>query len=220
MDSDDILDTDALKYLINESRKNKLDVLYFDGEAFYEDDNLAREYPSYKRAYIRHKEYSKTVSGNKLFNEMLIDGCYYVLVCLQLIRKEHLLEEEIFFPEDFLYEDNVFCAKAMLMAKRVSHRKKRFFKRRVRKYSTVTGISPYGKFINYFRCCWAMVAFLNSKDFDDVTLSAIQKELDMMLRAIRANYRKPSFDDIKNYKEMTFMEKTLFESFLLPTIKR
>lgn len=158
MDSDDLLETDALEKLCAAAQKDSLDVIYFDGSTFTDGDTKSLDFLKYKDNYKRPKEYGEVFSGQKLFCLMQKDRCYRVQPCLQLIKMAHLRKYNLFFPEGIIYEDNYFNLICMLNAQRVSHRKAAYFKRRIRSDSTVTKKITAWNAYSYFLCGLKMAA--------------------------------------------------------------
>lgn len=100
MDSDDRLKSNALEFLVNEAEKNRLDILYFDGTVFFDNDELKKKYLYMQENYVRPFEYSQTYSGIKLLSLMHHDNVYRVSPCLQLISRSHLSKYHITFYEE------------------------------------------------------------------------------------------------------------------------
>ncbi|RKJ76670.1 glycosyltransferase [Pyramidobacter sp. CG50-2] len=155
VDSDDMLAApEALNYLYREAKAHDLDILYFDGDALYENNELAQRFPQFKTDYrlTRPREYGGVADGQELFCAMQADHCYRGITWLQLIRRTFLTEHRILFPENVTYEDEFFTLSCMLQAQRVSHRQKNFYRYRLRRNSIVT--SPQTNFNVYssLRC--------------------------------------------------------------------
>lgn len=70
MDSDDLLEKEALKELYSLSDEKGLDVLYFDGTTFYESEELEITKPAYKGYYQRKFDYSGVENGISMMVEM------------------------------------------------------------------------------------------------------------------------------------------------------
>lgn len=155
VDSDDMLAApEALNCLYNEAKAHDLDILYFDGDALYENNELAQRFPQFKTGHrlTRPREYGGVADGQELFCAMQADHCYRGITWLQLIRRTFLTEHRILFPENVIYEDEFFTLSCMLQAQRVSHRQKNFYRYRLRRNSIVT--SPQTNFNVYssLRC--------------------------------------------------------------------
>ena len=179
MDSDDMLDINALEYMYNEASKANLDVIYCDGISFYESEKLKDKFPLYQTMYTRPKEFNEVTTGQTLFRNMVRHKCFTSQVCLHLCKKDYLLQNNLYFEEGVIFEDVDFSLKMIMQASRASHRKKPFFKRRVRDNSIMTGASEkiIRQFIDYFTCYWRMLEFLKEKKFNKRSQIAILAHL-------------------------------------------
>lgn len=164
VDSDDLLDHDAVEYLYQEARKQNLEVLYFDAKTIYEDQRLASQKQSFKEYYQRSDKYQAVVSGKDLFAQMRKDSVYRVSPCLQLINRKFLLDSGVLFPPGIIHEDNVFTTQLILEASRVSHRNKAFYTRRLRNGSTMTNAESFRNLYGYFVCAVKLAEYARSKD--------------------------------------------------------
>ncbi len=140
MDSDDILELNALEYLCKEMELNKLDILYFDGVAAYENDEVKKMFPEYYTTYTysRTEELGKIYTGIELMTEFQRINSYRVSMCLQMLSVEFLKRNNFKFYEGIFHEDQLFTFSTMILAERVSHRKRELFHRRVRSGSIMT----------------------------------------------------------------------------------
>lgn len=166
MDSDDLLECDALEYLWNEASKNNLDVLYFDAKSIFETEELKNRKSSYQTYYKRDNKYQKIVPGEQLFSELLKDSAYRVSPCLQLICREFLNRTNIKFVEGIIYEDNIFTTEVMLAAHKVSHRAKPFYIRRVRENSIMTKKETFHNLYSYLVCVTELLKFAKNYNND------------------------------------------------------
>lgn len=162
MDSDDILEKEALEFLYNEARYDQLDVLYFDAITFYESNELKDKHSNYIKGYNyeRVEELGDVYSGYEMMNEFQRINGYRVSPCLQLISRKYMEQEKIKFYEGIVHEDQIFNFITMLSAKRVSHRKKSLFKRRVREESTMTSKATFRRARGYIISYIEMHCFL------------------------------------------------------------
>lgn len=150
LDSDDKIDLNAIDGLISVAENEKLDVLYFDGTAFYETEQLREQFAQFEKSSSRSKEYSETVSGQKLLADMFQNGDYRASAVKQIIKRAFLEENHIRFYEGIIHEDELFTFTVLLKAQRASHRARKYFLRRVRKDSIMTKPKTYANFKGYF----------------------------------------------------------------------
>lgn len=150
MDSDDLLEPDALSILYTKAQGEQLDVVYFDADAFYESRELERLYPRFRGEYHRRHSYSGVQSGGELLCAFMEHDEYRTPVWIQLLRRNFLVERGLCFPPVRYCEDNCFTLECMLSARRVGYIGERFFKRRVRDNSIMTTRPGYVRFRDHF----------------------------------------------------------------------
>ena len=153
MDGDDILEKEALFKLYALAAEKNLDVVYFDGESFFETEELREEKKNYITYYTRTGDYSRVMTGAQMFHEMLLMDEYRSSLCIQFISAAHYKKENLTFAEGITGEDNIFTFQCIMPANRVYHTKEAFFHRRVRENSIMTSAGKfeqiYGMFEGY-----------------------------------------------------------------------
>ncbi len=151
MDSDDILERDALERLFTKAEHGSLDVVYFDADVFCDDEVLEEQLGKFN--YKRTRAYDEVYKGQDLMRIMYNNGEYFPSVCLQLFKKDFILKNHIRFRPGVIHEDNAFTFASALNAERVSHINFPFFHRRLRGNSIMTtNVSfknAYGYFMSY-----------------------------------------------------------------------
>lgn len=140
MDSDDILLPGTLSRLATLAEAEKLDLVYFEGDSFYESKDLEKAFPRFKEIYHRRDAFPKVYEGGELYGNLRKSGDLIISPCLQFANRRWLIDSGVRFPEDMLLmEDNLYTVKALLKARRVRVLTSRHFSRRVRASSTMTG---------------------------------------------------------------------------------
>ncbi len=136
MDSDDLLDTEALEKCYKQCEKNDLQVLFFDGDTFCEDGQKCISWN-----YSRTECYNENVvyNGITLFVNMLERHTHRASPCLMLISRKHLKNLQLKFYPGIIHEDELFTTLLYMQSDRIGCLKQSFFKRRVRPQSTITG---------------------------------------------------------------------------------
>ncbi len=219
MDSDDTLDPRALEYLFGEAEKNSLDILYFDGDAFFETEELERAFPDYKAYYARKNGYETTQSGPELFAAMQEHGEYRSSACLQLLRRQFLLDNRLLFHTSALYEDELFSLSCILRAQRVSHRQKAFFHRRVRANSIMTSEVNFRSFYGRFCSFWSMHGFLTGKKYGERVETALAAALRERWRGMIYKYESLTPEEREKINGMAPLERETFDRFVLPHVE-
>lgn len=211
MDSDDILELNALERLYICAEKQNLDILYFDGESFFETEELKEKKKNYATYYIRTGDYSQVTTGPDLFRRMVMADEYRVSPCLQFLRRDFYQSNNLRFYEGIVAEDNIFTCQSILKARRVSHIKDRLFHRRVRAGSVMTKSMAFKNVYGFF------VGFMElDKLFCNNTLKpeeqeALAKVLDLRLKLTRKLYHELDEEGKLSFDTMEFREKTFFQ---------
>lgn len=189
MDSDDILQSTALEMLYNHCEQNDLDVVYFDGEVFFDlpEDNTANK--QYKNYYKRVGGYQKTVyTGPELMREMWVNSEYRVAPCLQLIKKKHIVNHGLLFPQGIIHEDNAFSFLCMIQAERVGYYGIELYHRRIRCDSTMTKKSTFENVYGYLSCYILIFNWLQNNIISDRYYQMMYELLDSLIHSAKYHY--------------------------------
>jgi len=149
MDSDDIIDTDALRVCYEYAEHTKADFIFFDGDTIQEEGATSITW-DYKRTYL--VEENIRYDGETLLNTMLDKEKHNCVVWLLFIRRAFLDRIGLRFYEGIIHEDelyttiltlssdNIYCLKRCLVKHRVrstSTMGKQYSKRNINCYLTV-----------------------------------------------------------------------------------
>lgn len=134
MDSDDILDTDALRQCYETCKRKELDFVTFDAETIYEFPNSSDTFNYNRKGKVDDQ---KLWSGIELMNFELEQDIFYVVPWLCFSKHSFLKQHFTGFPPGVIHEDTIFAVQIMLNAQRVGYLPQSFFKRRVRSSSTM-----------------------------------------------------------------------------------
>lgn len=142
MDSDDILELDALEKLHDIAEKEDIDCVLFKLNNFYDEtkEEFATDY--YDMPYL------KGIVDGKVFSHRDIpDDVYHLPVSPpgKLFKKD--LIEDIEFVEGVIFEDNVFFIEALFKAKRLYFLDEYLYNRRIRKNSLMTSNKNFTDYI-------------------------------------------------------------------------
>ena len=164
LDSDDMIEPDAMEQLFNKAEEEDLDGIFFDSRAVFEDEKLAKRYASYPSE--RYGTYpAEPVKGAALFAEFIRQREWTCYIQRQFWKREFLIEEEIDFPVRVEHEDEVFAFKAILAAERVIYWRKPFFIRRYREESVMTSPPMPKNFYGYFMDYCYMDRFAHERGY-------------------------------------------------------
>ncbi len=140
MDSDDMLDREALWACFQLCEEQRLDFVFFDAHIFsteVQDNNLLKKFNYRRKKSIPYK----ISTGKEVFKQLLKADEFFSSVCLLFIKKDFLQKKELDFEPDIVHEDELFTSMLYLYAQRITYIPKCFFSRRVRLHSTMT--TPY-----------------------------------------------------------------------------
>lgn len=215
IDSDDLLEDEALETLYNKLDANKLDVLFFDAESLFEDCDK-NDMDSY---YARKNEYSDIYSGIDLMKKMSDNGEYRASACLQIIDREFYIKNNLKFINGILHEDNAFTFKCLLNAKRASHIQRRLYKRRVRSTSITTMSVTYRHVYGLFKCYENMIMTYLEKDISLKYVETILTIIKALKYVIRAKYKE--LDDINKLvlEQMNPVDREVFNGIVLKDLE-
>lgn len=188
LDCDDRLAPGALDRLYRQAHEQRLDVLYFDGESFFDREQYQQSHRRYEQIYHTKVPVRDVLPGERMFVTLCEGRSFRVSVCMQMLRRAFLEEQSLTFIDGILYEDNPFTFHSMLRAGRTALCAAPLYQRRLRDGSTVTSRK------NDFHVRSQMIAYQAIKDFvsqnayaPDVTLN-IDVQLASLLQQARAAY--------------------------------
>lgn len=158
MDSDDILDYDALEICYQKCETEKLDMVFFDAQPFGAVEN-AGTWAYYDRRGIFPTDLACT--GADMLETLLDKGGYRSSVCLNLIKCDTIRKNGLYFQEGLLHEDELFTPVMFIESARAGRIDRAFFHRRLRSgsimqsgfsrrnmdcyLSVITGLEQYAK---------------------------------------------------------------------------
>lgn len=147
MDSDDLLEEDAMELCYHKCEEEKLDFVFFDAQSFR--DGNVRNAPAlnYKRT---DKLENKVYTGTEALELQLKERIYTPSVCLNFIRRLFLEEIRLQFYPGIIHEDQLFTTLLYLQAGKTACIKRAFFQRRIRENSIMTRKFAYRNMEGYF----------------------------------------------------------------------
>ena len=152
LDSDDMIIAATLEELYTIAKKDHLDCIYFDSQVIFDNKELEKKNATYFGGRRGNYE-DKVYSGRELFELFVEQNDWNCYVQRSFWRKEFLLDNEIFSPENTEHEDEYFSFKGALLAQRVRYIAKDYFIRRYRDDSVMTRPPHpkdfHGYFVNY-----------------------------------------------------------------------
>jgi len=210
LDSDDMIEADALKELSEISDQKNLDAVFFDAQNHFESEDLRSVYtPAFedrKGTYPDHP-----VEGKELFDLFMEQKewtCYPQRI---FWRRSFILEEGILNPVGSEHEDEYFAFAGILTAKRAMYIPKQYFILRIRPNSVMTSrILPknfHGYLMNYY---W-MSRFVAERDLH--TKAGDLNIIRMYERCCTFYDRLSGEFDLREICSHRELDKILFECF-------
>ncbi len=173
MDSDDILNRNALKTCFDRCSSENLDFVYFDAESF-SDDNITLPI-SYDR---KGKISTDKQTGLQSLNALIDASRYKSSVCLLFIDRNYLNSLSLNFLPGIIHEDQLFTAKLYAQAWEVAYIPETFFYRRLRPDSIMTKPYTVLNVRSYFVVADELMKF--ASDENESTSKAIHKTIRYM----------------------------------------
>ena len=150
MDSDDILEADALERAVRAADGNALDALYFDAEYFYDERCGANE-RAFRPVYARKQDYPQVTDGPALFVAFCRQREFFVTLWTALYRRRLISEAGILFEPGIVHNDTSFTYEALCSAKRAGYLKAKLYRRRVRPGSIITSGDHFRSAYSFWR---------------------------------------------------------------------
>lgn len=188
IDGDDILEKDTFEQLILKADEQNLDILYFDGKSFYENEELEKEKKALSNYYCRKNEYSSIFKGPDLYVSMKKNGEYRTSAVMCLYKKEFLQKNNLKFTHGIYHEDNEWMMKCIFLAERTSHMQKQFYKRRVRNNSIVTMKTNFMHMYGLFLCGMNLIDFITTIPITITQQNAAYAEINTIFKVAREKY--------------------------------
>lgn len=206
LDSDDCLAENALKNLYEIATKERVDILTFDIECFYETEQLKkREYKD--NYYQRKKEYSGVWSGEELFCELIENDDFCDAACILFVKNSWIKEREIRFMPGILHEDCLFSFQCYVNAKRITHKKRKYLRYRVRDNSIMTSKLSFSNLLGRVICYKEIMRYLMSHILSSRMEAAVSKYMEFIMYSIK-------------YTDFALKDKQKEEMENLPMIER
>lgn len=142
MDSDDVLEPQALEELYDLADRENLDQIIFSASVFFAAEDkrrFKRMAEDYSRYYaVPAKLCGKVMSGRELMGEMLNAGKFHVSPPLRLLRGDMIRTHQWDFPAARSRADNYFTPVSLYLSKRACLVADKYYRRRLRPDSIST----------------------------------------------------------------------------------
>lgn len=212
MDSDDILELNALELSYNRLKEKDVDFVMF--KAINYDDTNDKYYET--EVYSMGKIYSKV--GDEVFNYQDIGELMFeasVTPWSKLYKREFIMDNNIRYPEGLIFEDNVFFYKALLTAKRICFLNEFLFIRRW--YATSSTTNGDLRFLNSIDVSNLVIdVFKEHDELDQYKSNLFNNKISlnfMRYNKIRQEFKETYFQTMKEDFSKLLNDEEYFDSF-------
>lgn len=217
LDSDDYLLEETLDHLYTEASKGNLDELFYNAKVFCDSEALEKQQSFYEHYYQRKEDYSEIQTGRSLFIKMNQKRDLKPSACLQLLKRQFLLEHQLDFYEGIIHEDNLFTMKCLAFAKRTKFLNEDLYMRRVRVESIMTKEKGFRNAYGYFVTIRELICFAGEQNLseDQQYFEEYQKRL-CLLSDVAASYVKYFQKELPEcLKNLDAEEQVLFQMLIV-----
>ncbi|ALQ86761.1 glycosyltransferase family 2 protein [Klebsiella pneumoniae] len=161
IDADDLISPKTIKKLHDIIENECADIVFFNGSAFYDDDQLKS---AHSFNYTRNsKYYNKSFDLLSFSKQIIHDGEFIAQPCLYIFRRD-FFKNNSFYP-GIIHEDNLFTAKMMLNNSGKCYIfGDSLYMRRVRNDSTMTSRKTAKNIIGYATCALELSKLQGEKE--------------------------------------------------------
>lgn len=214
LDGDDYLDDNILQKAYNRVNRDDLDFLmgcadtFADGE--YSNEEKVEKFMSMYKITGEYGE--KVYSGPEAMCLLRKNSDYYVSSCVKLMRTKFIKDNDLYFVDKMIHEDELYSLKVFLLANRVGITKDIFFKRRMRIDSIMTKVTKKENTLGYLITLVEGISFILSNDCQEYYQSEVASILKGIVAAVVRTYLELSQEEKEEfYKAMTPKQKFFFE---------
>lgn len=114
VDSDDILENNAIDVFYKTAITQQSDIVIGNALNYLQNGNKIKY-------FYRNKELNNiTIEGKRCFVELMKNNSFFPMVYLYFINREFLLNNQLYFEEGIIYEDELWSLKSVLSANNIS----------------------------------------------------------------------------------------------------
>lgn len=195
LDSDDMLEPDALQFLIDTVEDNDLECILFGGKAIYDSEELLEKHGEYSD-YYRYKEAcTDPMAGADLLVLLKNVKEYRASACMQLAKTELIRNNNIHFYDGIVHEDNLYTLEVLLHSRRCMAIPGQFYLRRIRENSIMTATVSVANFIGYLICYTETLKLMDKFDLTAPQYEAVYSIQDTFIYHVRKYYDAISEDE-------------------------
>ena len=213
MDSDDILDLNALELSYNLAEEKQVDFVIFQAINYYMDKNQLIEEENYSMNALA--DYVKdSVFSYRDIRDYVFD--ITVTPWSKLYNRKFIEDNNITFPEGLVFDDNVFFYDVLFAAERITFLRKHLFKRRW--YPTSSTRAGDLRFLDYIDICnliWDV--FFKYSEFDNFKDELFKKKISVVYywyENIKEEFKAQFFSKMKGDYDSIAQDKEFCQYML------
>lgn len=214
-DSDDMIKSTALEKLYAKAEAEKADMVFFNSDVIFSNEELQNNNKSYLTYYERKNDYKGILRGKELMKAMLDNKEYLQSPCLNIVNNEFFKNNELWFPTGIIHEDNLYMFKAMFNADKVSYMPDKLYIRRIRQDSTVTRRKTFAHVYGYFYCALEILNFLKHNTIFQADIILIENILNIIKLNAYNIFKKLPAEEQNIVTVLSVYEQIQFKNLVL-----
>ena len=188
IDSDDLLEKDALQFLVESMEDNNLDCIFFGGKTFYETEKLRLEHQDYVNYYQYTAACMEPTNGPDLLVILNRSNEFRASACMQMVKTELIRQHDISFYEGIVHEDELYTLKVLLYSQHCMAISEQFYLRRVQENSIITSSSSITRLLGILICYTESIQLQEQFDLTGAQYDAIYQMQNRYIYHIKKNY--------------------------------
>lgn len=221
MDSDDLLQEQALEVLYKQAKENDLDVLFFGAASFFDDDVSEQQKKNNRipMEYRRKGEYPPVLQGGKMLCQQHKNNDFFTSVCIQMTKLSFLRENNIAFYETLLHEDNLYTLQLLMKAQRTGCIDEMFFQRRIRKDSIMTAQTTHRNILGLYLTITELMREFNDLPVQSAEYQMLIEKMQLMLLN-NLSWKWKNLAEVEKtlfFASLTREDRMMFNALVMPT---
>ena len=211
VDSDDWIESDAIEKLVKLAEAENVDLVRFNGAAFYEGGSAPKEEGNYDFSHVLKDK--AVYTGEELLEKNR--KSYSASPCLYLVKKEVIDQHNLFFLEGVLHEDEYFTTRLFASVESMSYLNESFYHRRYRLASTMTENTNTHKlksFDSYLKVFKALEKEYDSEKMNPLQKAFIKRQLLSIYNGLKESPVPPENKrKLREIKSLSIKDKTFLK---------
>ena len=197
LDSDDVLEPEALKELYDVALKDNLDVVFFDSEMFFEKGIEERPID----LFCARDVYNGIITGRQFLKQCFENGDIREPVWIQFYKKDFLEKNNIRFYNGILHEDILFTFQIFMKAERMKCINTVYHKYRIRQNAITSSKCSERHIAGLAITYCEILEIWKNDEYDETIVKAINHYLD------RISWKMVTY--CKNFAPLELVDKEL-----------